>query len=298
MNKSFLPLAALLLAACQPYNPVIDLDSYTEVVTYSVNDATGEAYISENASIDITGDVYNSNYGLKLNNLILGEGIPPQSADLTNLVQYFQEKNPEDPSSEALYTFFRQEQQTANAGTLDLTSMRFGWLTTTYWMNFTANNGADTYTGWAMPKARTLYAVENYITTSSFGTVTESAILPGYKFILNVPDKTVTVKAFGVKYPQKADGEDAQDYTLTFANMEWRNIPVQFTATGFYIPPVDFDPYIDGEQSAQHHITGLTGEISANFEGRKRLSFKILNSHNFNANVVIEFDILNKPALD
>lgn len=293
MKRLILPLLAITaLASCQPYNPVIDLDTWDEVVTYSVNTSTGEGYLSENASIQTTGDVYNYNYGLKLNNMILSQGAAPKSADLSGLVQYFQLENEENPNSDPLYTYFQYNEQTVNVGTLDLTSLKFGWLTTTYWFNFTAADGLDTYAGWGMPRSRTLYAVENFV-TSPFGTFKEEAIHPGYKFTVNTDKKTIDVKAYGVKYPQKADGEDAQDYTLSFLFMEWKDIPVEFTETGIYIPPYDFDPYIDGEQTHQHAITGLTGNIAAGFEGEKRVSFKILNKQNYNAAVVIFFDILN-----
>lgn len=286
-----IPFAALMLASCTKYDYNQDLDKFNDCIFYSEDTETGEATVSSHGSIAVIGDLSTSSYTVKINNVQLFEGAPLRSCTVSNLQQYYQEKSEEEKQT-ALYYFFKQEGQTRTSGDLDVTGLRYGFLTGTYWLSF---GSEERYKIWSIPRVRSLYANRNTILSplSSLGACSENAIHPAYRFTLNPTAKTVTVKGQNVKFPQNMENTNQ---TLTFASMEWKDIPVEFTSTGFTFEAEEIIPLIGGEPAPQHKISNLKAEIAFDYEGTKRVTYKMLNGPDGqNILITTEFDLLRNP---
>ena len=120
-----------------------------------------------------------------------------------------------------LYVYFLQEKSSHTEGDMDITSMRYGFLSSTYWLSFRADGR---YNVWSTPRVRTLYANWNRTQSPvSAGYLIENAIQPGYKFTVDADRKTVKVKAQYVKFRQSPTDTSV---TLDFKTFEWPEIEV------------------------------------------------------------------------
>ncbi|MBD5239372.1 MAG: hypothetical protein HDS64_06335 [Bacteroidales bacterium] len=283
----FLP-ALIALSACQKVDYNVELDSYKDNVVVVEDQYSGTIYVSDEGQFNVIGDLYNQSFAIELNNVSLYPGATLISGRIGNLVQYFMEKGQTPEEKEIpIYFFFRQEPTSRLSGDLETSSMKFAYLTSTYWLSFTSDSR---YNVWATPRVRPLYAVENSILSPvAAGTQTENAIQPEYKFTVDVQSQTISVKATGVKFPQdKADVTQ----TLSFNTMEWRDIPVAFSSAGYSFSVDELIPYINGSAAPEHKITNLQGEISYDYEGRKVVSYKMLNKDNKNIFIDTKFSLV------
>lgn len=292
MKKLFLLFfpAVLFLTGCQKINYNVDLDSYKDNVVVVEDFVNGTIYVSDEGRFNVIGDMYYQSFGVELNNISLYPGAPLVSGKISNLVQYFMEKGETPEEKEIpIYFFFRQEPSSRLTGDLETSSMKFAYLTNTYWLSFSTQ---QRYNVWATPRVRSLYAVDNRILSPvSAGYQNESAIQPEYKFTVDVHNKTITVKATGVKFPQ--DKSDVSQ-TLSFSTMEWRDIPVDFSGSGYSFSVDELIPYINGTPAPEHKIGNLTGEIAYDYEGAKKISYKMLNQYNQYIFIDTEFALLRK----
>lgn len=289
--KLFLPVAAALtLGACQKIDYKQDLDKYHDNIFVATDQIDGTIYASDEGLINVIGDLYYQSFTVDIKNVQLYPGAPLKHCTVSNMMQYYKEKGEsEEEKLIPLYYFFRQESSTRTEGDMDVTSLRYGYLTNTYWLSFTADSR---YQVWATPRVRDLYAVKNTIKSHlSAGTQNESAIQPSYRFTVDVNNKTVNVKATAVKFPQ--DNKDVSQ-TLSFSSMEWRDIPIEFSPAGysFYVP--ELIPIIGGEAAPQHKISELKGEISFDFDGKKTVTYKMLNQYDKTIYITTEFELLRK----
>lgn len=290
---SFLfPIIALVLSSCNKVEYTQDLESYNNNIFFISNTLTGENYVSDNGKITVSGDLASQSYAVDIKDVQLFEGAPLKSCKVSNLLQLYQPKGEsEEDKYLPLYFYFKQEVSSSYTnGDLDVTSMNYCYLTGNFWLSFVSDSY---YNVWATPQVRTLYAINNQITSpiSTTGILTEKAIQPGYKFSVDVDNRTVTIEAKGVKYPQ--DGHDVK-YTLNFASMKWENIPIEFSPSGysFYVP--ELVPIINGKAAPEHTITELYGEIAYDYDGKKTLKYKMKNQNG--DNILVESTLaLAKP---
>lgn len=268
------------------------MDSHKDNIVVVEDRQLGTIYTSTEGEFNVIGDYYNQTYGIELNNISLYSGAPLVSGKVSNLMQYYMEKGDTPEEKEIpLYFFFRQEPNSRLSGDMEVASMKFAYLTNTFWLSFSAD---QRYNVWATPRVRALYAVENTILSPvSAGFRQENSIQPEYKFTVDVENKLVSIKATGVKYPQ--DPSDVNQ-TLTFASMEWRDIPVDFSGTGYSFYVNELIPYINGTAAPEHKITDLMGQIAFDYEGTKTVSFKMLNQYNQNIQVDTKFSLMRVSA--
>ncbi len=289
LSSILLPAALLMLSAgCKKYDYTQNLENYHDNIVFVEDKVTGSTFLSNEGQIKVQGDLAAYSYILKLNNFQLYAGAPLRSATISNLTQYYQEKGEsEEDKYTPLYYLFRQEAFTRTAGDMDVTDMRYGYLSGTYWLSF----GSDgRYNVWATPRARTLYA--NYNLTQSpvaAGFCVEDALHPGYKFTVDPERRTITVKGNGVKLRQD---ETDPSKTLEFRTFEWVDIPVDFSSTGYSFYVDELIPNVNGEAAPEFKITNLRGEIAFDYEGRKAVTYKILNGQGQNMSVESRFDLL------
>ncbi len=292
MKKLFLLLvpAVLALMGCEKVSYIQKLDSYKDNIVVVEDYAMGTIYASDEGQFNVMGDLYNQSFGLELNNISLYPGAPLVSGQVNNLVQYYMEKGESPEEKEIpIYFFFRQEPTSRLSGDLQTTSMKFAYLTNTFWLSF-ATEGR--YNVWSTPRVRSLYAVENTILSNvSAGYNQETAIQPEYKFTVDVHNQTITVKATGVKFPQ--DKSDVSQ-TLSFASMEWRDIPIDFSGSGYSFAVSELIPIINGNPAPEHTITDLQGEIAFDYEGKKSVSYKILNQYNTPISIDTKFALMRQ----
>ncbi|MDE6534469.1 MAG: hypothetical protein K2K82_00495 [Muribaculaceae bacterium] len=294
MKKLFLLFfpAVMTLMGCQKVDYNVKLDTYKDNIVVVEDYHTGTIYANDEGQFNVIGDLYNQSFALELNNLSLYPGSTLVSGRVGNLVQYFMEKGETPEEKEIpIYFFFRQEPSSRLTGDLETTSMKFAYLTNTYWLSFSTQ---ERYNVWATPRVRPLYAVENTILSPvSAGYQNESAIQPEYKFTVDVHNKTVDIKATGVKLPQdKADVTQ----TLSFATMEWRDIPIDFSGSGYSFYVEELIPYINGTAAPEHKVGNLQGEIAYDYEGAKKISYKMLNQYNQYIFIDTKFELLRKSA--
>lgn len=283
---SLLPAAALLLSSCSKIDYVQKLDSFSDNIFFVEDQMTGSTHVSNEGTIKVEGDLASYSYTVKINNVQLAEGFPLASATVSNLQQYYQEKGESEEDKQiALYFFFRQENFTRTDGTLDVTNMRYCYLTGTYWLSFISDGR---YNVWSTPRVRNLYATSTRTQSPvSAGFHVEDALKPAYKFTVDVEKSTVTVKATGVKLKQ----DDNAEHTIEFLTMEWRDIPVAFSSSGYSFLVDELVPIINGEAAPQYKISNLRGEIAFDYEGTKTVTYKILNGNDQNVSVESKFDL-------
>lgn len=278
----------MTLMSCQKVDYNVTLDSYKDNLVVVEDYHTGTIYVNDEGQFNVIGDLYNQSFAVELNNVSLYPGAQLTSGKVGNLVQYFMEKGETPEEKEIpIYFFFRQEPTSRLTGDLETEHMKFAYLTNTYWLSFTSQ---QRYNVWATPRVRPLYAVDNKILSPvSAGFQNESSIQPEYKFTVDVINKTVTVKATGVKFPQ--DKSDVSQ-TLSFASMEWRDIPIDFSGSGYSFSVDELIPYINGTAAPEHKIGNLQGEIAFDYEGNKFISYKMLNQYNQNIFIETKFALV------
>lgn len=273
-----LPLAAIALGSCSKIDYTQELENYNDNIFYVYNTLTGESHVSTHGEIEITGDISTQTYGVNINNVQLSEGAPLRSSTVYNLLQLFKPKGEsEEDKYLPLYFYFKQE-NAFTKGDLDVTSMEYCYLTGTYWLSF-ISEGYNSV--WSTPRVRTLFALKTTVNSplSTTGILTENYLEPGYKFTVDVEKRNVSIKAQGVKFPQ--DGHDVS-HTLNFQSMEWKNIPIEFSSSGysFYVP--ELIPVINGKEAPEHAISELYGEIAFDYAGKKLLKYKMKNQNGDN----------------
>ncbi len=272
-----IPFAALALGSCSKIDYTVDYESYNENIFFAANTMTGETHVSDNGEIDITGDLTTQTYAVNIKNVQLTEASPLKSCKVSNLLQLYQPKGEsEEDKYLPLYFYFKQE-NAYTSGDLDVTGMKYCYLTGTYWLSFTSGD----YSVWSTPRVRTLYALRTQVVSplSTTGIMVEDYLEPGYKFSVDIDKRTVSIKAQGVKFPQ--DGHEVK-YTLNFQSMEWKDIPIEFSSSGysFYVP--ELIPVINGKAAPEHAISELYGEIAFDYDGKKLLKYKMKNQNGDN----------------
>lgn len=272
MNYKLLTLliAPLLFASCSSISTEAEMDSYKNCIVYSYDSATGTGCLSDFASIVVTGDFAAQRYRLDFTDFQLADGLPLRSAKMSNLTQYFMDET--DSNGDLVdihYTLFKQEPSATQSGDMVISDMYMGWLSTTYWLNFTAD---ERYKVWSLPARVPLYANKNEV-KSQYGNNYENAISPRYDMSINVADKSVTFKATGVKYP--VDNFDTHK-TWSLRSMNWENLPAQFTERGFKIEMAEFAPRVDGNTDT-YVITNFVLTFDYSYEGTHQAAFSITN---------------------
>lgn len=277
-----LPLAAIALGSCSKIDYNLDIESYNDNIFFVSNTMTGENYVSTHGKIGISGDISTQTYTLKINDVQLTENSPLLSGKVYNLLQlYLPKGESEEEKYLPLYFYFKQDTYSKTGGDLDIASMKYGYLTGTYWLSFFANNN---YSVWSTPRVRTLYALKNIINTPMYpsGPLTENTLEPSYKFTIDMTNRTVSIKAQGVKFPQ--DIHDIKQ-TLSFQSFELTDIPIDFSASGysFFVP--ELIPVINGKAAPEHAISELYGEIAFDYDGKKLMTYKMKNQNGDNISV-------------
>lgn len=265
--------AAVAASSCKSIDPIEELNSYDNCLVYAVDTVSGSGCLSNFASIDVVGDMTTSNFTLNLNDFQLHDGDNLRSGTLSNLPQFMADvRNETDPEKidYIKYYFFKYQSSTRQSGDLDISDFRFGWLSSIYWLNFTAGS----VKGWSVPQRYVLYAVRNEVRPQGMLQQVEQAIFPKYTFSIDVQNSKLSVSAYGVKYPLDATGEIK---SLDFRNMEWNNLPLECTESGYKFTVSEFSPVIDGNNSTWK-IKNMTGRISADYDGEKRVEFTLVKA--------------------
>ena len=278
-----IPITAITLASCTKVDYTQELDTYKDNIFYVYNTINGDAYVSDKGEIEIIGDISSQSYTVSIKNVQLQEGESLKSGNVSNLLQVYKPKGESDEDKYLpLYMYFKQENSANSSGDLNVSSMMYCYLTGTYWLSF---NSDGYYSVWSTPRVRTLYALKTTVNSpiSTTGILTEDYLEPGYKFTIDMDKRTVSIKAQGVKFPQ--DGHDVKQ-TLNFQSMEFENIPIDFSSSGysFYVP--ELIPVINGKAAPEHAISELYGEIAFDYDGKKLLKYKMKNQNG--DNILIE----------
>lgn len=271
MKKYLFPLfgAVVALASCSEIDTTEELNQYTDCVVYSHDTAANSGVLSDFASIDVSGDMATRYYQVGLNDFQLYAGAPLQSAEVTRLVQYMKDETDDQQNLvDIYYTFFQQNENTVIEGDMAIEDFHLGWLSTVYWLTFTADGGR--YKVWSLPQRVQMYGNRNTI-NSNYGTREEKAISPRYDMSFNVQKSTVTIKATGVKYP--VDINDPSK-SLEFRSLQFSNIPIQCNEKGFTLSAETVDARIDGADD-EYVITNLSGTFEATFEGTHSIKFTL-----------------------
>lgn len=289
--RFFLPLAALVATSCTKYDYTQDLDKFNDNVFFVSDLVNGTTHLSTHGTIEVKGDLATQGYIVQIDNVQLTADAPLQSATVSNLIQFYKEKGEsEEDKLIPLYFFFPQSSSTRTSGDLDVTNMRYCYLSKNFWLSFKSDNR---YEVWATPRVRNLYA--NYNRTQSpisAGYIVENALCPVYKFTLDVEKRTVTVVGQGVRLRQ--DASDASK-SLAFRTLELRDIPVEFSPTGYAFFVNEIIPIADGKEAPQYKITNLQAEIAFDYEGKKTFTYKILNGEGQNVSVETKFGLNRLP---
>lgn len=272
MNHKLLTLIAapLLLASCSSISTEEQMANYSNCIVYSYDSATGSGVLSDFATITVTGDYATRYYKVEFADFQLAEGQPLRSASAGHLTQYMMDETDSDGNLVDIhYTLFKQEPSMVQSGDMELSEMYMGWLSTCYWLNFTAN---ERYKVWSLPSRVPLYANKNEV-KSQYGSNYENAISPRYDMTISAADRTVTLKATGVKYP--VDNQDTHK-TWSFRSLNWENLPAQFTERGIKVELPEFYPRVDGNVDT-YLITNFTLTFDYSYEGTHQASFSIRN---------------------
>lgn len=289
--RLILPVAALATVSCTKYDYKQELEKYTDNVFFVADRIAGQTHVSTHGEIRVEGDLASQSYIVKIDNVQLSDGAPLRSASVSNLLQFYKEKGEsEEDKLIPLYFYFPQSSTTRTSGDLDVSNMRYCYITNSFWISFASDSRYDI---WGTPRVRSLYA--NYNRTQSpvsAGYIVENSLCPSYKFTLNVEQKTVTIVGNGVKLRQ-----DAQDpsKSLDFKTMELRDIPIEFSSTGYAFFVNELIPIINGDPAPQHTITNFQAEIAFDYDGKKTFTYKILNGEGQNISVETKFGLTRLP---
>lgn len=275
MIKKLLPLLAaplLLFSSCSEISSEQELNKYSDCIVYSYDTATGTGHVSNFASIEVKGDMASGYYQLNFNDFQLADGATLQSGIISRLIQYMKDETDSDGNLQNVdYIFFKQQPDSRQSGTLDISDMYFGWLSTTYWLNFDADGGR--YKVWSIPARIPVYANANTV-NGPYGKNEENAISPRYDMSIDPARSTVAFKATGVKFPiDKTDPNKSWE----FRQMNWSDIPVTFTERGFTMAVSEFNPRIDGSDT-DYTIINFSGTFDYSFEGTHSVSYSIINN--------------------
>jgi hypothetical protein len=255
-----LSLASLATFSCSSIDAVNEVRSYSNCFTYVYDNVTGTDHIDTNASYRVLGDWSTYTYVIEVNNLSVTDGGTLRSGRLSNLSQYW--------DTDSNYVFMMQRSTTYQSGDLDITELRWGEIGN-YWLTF--NTDDDRYTANVVPRNYNLVADTTIVSTKR-GIFVEAAIEPTYHVTLDPDTKTATFTAVGPKFPTAANDVKS---TIFFSEMEWRNLPVTFTTTGYTIDVDSFVPYIDGELSSEYTITNFHADIDLTYEGAKVCTYRL-----------------------
>lgn len=288
MKKNLILLcAALSLASCTTVNYKEDLDTFKDCVTYVEDSSTGTVWVSNTATVKTIYDYYYEAYTVEMKDLQLYDGATLADATWQNLYQYFQETSTDDDTP--LYYFFRQEGSTRSGGDIEVSGMRYGFLSNTYWMSFNAQE--ERYRVWSMPRVRTIYASRNTINCGGIR-LEENAIQPAWRFKLDPAAGTVTIDAKDVHLRQD---ENDPNKTLVLRELLLPAIPVTFTARGFEFEVTGpLIPTVNGQTAPQYEINNFRGQIAFDYEGAKTLTYDIYNGDDKLLQVSSEFSLLRK----
>lgn len=243
--KKIFPLAifglSLLATSCSAIDPMREMADYEDYVVCSYDNVTQTAHATDYARYTIHGDMTSGLYRLVMANVPLYDGDIMRTDSLSNLLQFFETKvEGSDDTTTVRYTFFTKRPSTAQRGNLDLTDIRFSWLSSQAWVTATAVDGR--YSLWSTPRSVRMYANQNDF-AGPYGETSENSIAPRYDMTINTSASTVTVRATGVKYP--VDVTDPNK-TISISSLTWRDLPVRYTPTGFVASVREFAPEITG----------------------------------------------------
>lgn len=270
MKKYILTLAAaaatLAFSSCKKIDTIEELNHYDDCISYATDTITGAGVASDFGSITVLGDLATGMYSLKLNDFMLHAGEAAGSSTLSNLPQFMADvKNEQGEIVGADYFFFKYQKSTYKSGTMDVTDFRFGWLSSVYWLRFTAGPCRV----WAIPARQALYAVRNEVASIYPGPNIEQAIHPKYTASINTAESTVTFKATGVKYP--VDNTDPHK-SIDIRSLEWPSLPIEFNEKGYTVSVDEFHPVIDGKTD-EWVIRNFRAGIETDFDGKKYARF-------------------------
>lgn len=290
LSSILLPAALLMISTgCQKYSYTADIEKFNDNIVFVEDQVTGTSHVSNEGQLRVEGNLAYNTFGVYLSDIQLYQGARLASGSVSNMIQYSQEKGGEgEDKMTPLYCYFLQENSSRSEGDLDISSLRYGFLSSTYWLSFRAD---ERYNVWATPRVRTLYA--NYNRTQSplsAGYLVEDAIQPGYKFTVDPERGKLNVIAQGVKFRQHPSDVNL---TLSFNSFRWNEIDITFNPTGYSFYVEELIPIVDGVSAPQFKITDLRGEIAFDFEGRKTVTYKMLNGQGQNISVETKFDLLS-----
>ena len=277
MNKKLLLTifaGAMMLGACKPIDPTIDLDEHTDCIVYSHDKETNTGVFTNYATIKVTGDMTSGLYALNFKDFKVADGETLRSATLSGLIQYMDDVTDQDGNlQEVHYTLFKQESSTKQAGDMDISNMQYSWLSTVFWLNMNALDGR--YTIWTLPSKVQLYANKNFV-KGPYGNNHENAITPRYDMTFNTLDHTVTIKASGVKYPVDVT-DPSKSYYLR--SLSWNNLPIELNEKGFTANVKEFSPTIDGTTD-NFTITNFSMVYEVAYEGKREATFTLTDNTN------------------
>ena len=253
-------LAAFAVTSCTEFEAENELRNYTNCFTYVYDNQTGSSHIDTEASYRVLADYSTYTYTIEVNNLGVSDGAALRSGRLTQLYQYY--------DADSTYVYMMQQSLTTyQSGDLNITNLRWAEIGN-YWLTF--NTDDDRYTANVVPRKYNLAADTTYVSTKR-GIFVEAAIEPVYHVALDPTTSTATITAVGPKFPISSDVTN----TLFFTEMEWRNLPVEFTTTGYTIDVESFVPYIEGEQKTEYTIKNFHADIDLTFEGKKVCTYRL-----------------------
>lgn len=270
MKKLFLlPLIALgaVINSCGPVETSVDVGQYSNVVVYSSGGA-----VTDYSKITISGDMSTGYYSIKFSDFRLQPDGNLCEASVSGLTQYLKDDTDINGEEQALYTFFKTDDNTNSQGDVAIKSLNFGWLSTVYWGTFIADENQV----WCLPRRVQTYANRNYITDSNGDTDQDISTCPRYDLNLSVNDiqnSKLTVNATNVVYPTP-ETSTGSEKTFKFQSMVWNELPIIFNRTGFSVAKTDFSPTTDGQQG-KFEITDFTLTFDVSYEGTRQATFDI-----------------------
>ena len=270
--KKYLLLPAIilaLLAACKPIDPVDELNTYNDCVVYSIDTITGVDVATDFARIKVTADMSVELFTLGFVDFKLQPEANVQNINVKGLTQYLKDvKDPEDGSTDYLYTFFKSEGQ-ANTDGASVRDLRFGWLSTVYWCTFASGQNRV----WSLPHDVQIYANRNVIVNGEGESILENSLHPRYDMVINTSEKTISLTGLLVKFPSSTDA--AKPATkFDFREIKLENIPVRFNAKGFIATSAEISPVTNGLRD-KFKSTDFTLIFDVAYEGDHRATFKI-----------------------
>lgn len=276
---------AVFLGSCSSIDPTQKLNEYKDCIVYSHDTENNTGVLTDYASIEVNGDMSTGYYSLVFKDFKLAEGEMLRSTTVSGLVQFMDDVSDENGiMQEVHYTFFTQNEGSRQDGDMDISDMQFSWLSTIYWLTMKADEGR--YAVWSLPSRVQMYANRNLI-KGPYGDNNENAISPRYDMTFDVINKTVTLKASGVKYP--VDSSDPSK-SLDIRAMTWAKIPITLNEKGFDARVDEFKPTINGS-TEEYTISNFNLKYETAYEGERTASFSLTsNTTGLKLYVVTHFD--------